>query len=134
MANISEYFKDTNSKIPSKIGVTYFKLFGVDCVAMTILGWNGFSILGEREIQRLLSIKKLIEDNAVYTFRLFLTNSKIVVIIELGDKDSVSFKISYMRNDDIDQNNTKYFKIDTEEAMLFLEKIKEIQDIIKDKK
>ena len=134
MANISEYFKDTNSKIPSKIGVTYFKLFGVDCVAMTILGWNGFSILGEREIQRLLSIKKLIEDNAVYTFRLFLTNSKIVVIIELGDKDSVSFKISYMRNDDIDQNNTSYFKIDIEEAMLFLEKIKEIHDIIKDKK
>ena len=61
MANISEYFKDTNSKIPSKIGVTYFKLFGVDCVAMTILGWNGFSILGEREIQRLLSIKNLLK-------------------------------------------------------------------------
>ena len=39
-----------------------------------------------------------------------------------------------MRNDDIDQNNTKYFKIDIEEAMLFLEKIKEIHDIIKDKK
>lgn len=134
LVDISQYFKDNDNEIPTKMGVTYFKLFGVDCVAMTILGWDEFSILGEREIQRLLTIKKLIEDKAVYTFRLFLTNSKRVVVIELGNKDSISFKISFMKNDDIDQNTTRSFKIDIPQALLFLEKIKEIDELIKKKK